>query len=604
MPAFFGSASNPADNGAYATSPVVITPPADMQAGDLVFVTVCFSGTSGTLTVSEAGGQDWHNLTTRNQTRNRTRSFWCEFNGTWSANPSWTGSGTSNVIARMIVWRPDGGTTSHWVVANAESSGNYSAPAGPDYIVMMNGVTPPDLYTVVIAGWTSADDNTWGVLTSSPAWNALNPAQVRNTSGSYDQSQTHAWIINNGATGNVSQNQLTLGGDAGTYIIVSFREIAIHSYSGEIGMDVLPESSYSSEKLPEVFPYTGRRAAELTPESAYEKYFASVFPYTGWRAAELTPASSYEFPYGTYTYTGNIQIDLTPSSSFHGNEPVEHVYIGRRATGILPESAYVLNSFSIFTYSGRRAVSLMPDFPKPSIEKEYAGSISHGWIPDLVGLETIFVYTGGLGFSLLPNFPNAGLIYPPYIATLGLSLLPASGKGLLEKTYTGAITIVLTPSVSTGVQEKIYSGQISLTLRPIGQYLGTVEYRYLGNIPLYLFPVVVQTVREAIYNGSIPLALIPSSQYGQAGPNVHTYDGKLDLGLLPASTYGLLSLGAYSYDGWLPLILDPSVGTGVLAWTGIPYVPPAPPIKKRPRHRGRLAGEKLKVYGDFQMGDD
>jgi len=219
----FGSASNPADNGTGTTDPVVITPPGSMQTGDLVFVTVCFSGTSGTLTVSQAGGQSWTSLTTRNQTRNRTRSFWCIFNGTWSASPSWTGSGTANVIARMLVFRPNGGVTSTWAIDVAEASAVYAA-ASPVIIAQITTLTNGAL---VIAGWTSADDNTWGSLSGSThTFTALTPAQVRNTSGTYQQSQTHAWMIDAaaGVTGTVQQAQATNGNDAGTTIIIAFKE--------------------------------------------------------------------------------------------------------------------------------------------------------------------------------------------------------------------------------------------------------------------------------------------------------------------------------------------------------------------------------------------
>jgi hypothetical protein len=228
----FGKASNPADNGTGVTAPCVVTPPGSMQAGDLVFVTVCFSGTSGTLTVSETGGQSWTSLTTRNQTRNRTRSFWCVFNGTWSANPSFTGSGSSNVIARMLVFRADGGTLTTWVVTAAESSATYAAPSTP-FTVTHSGVTTLYDNDLVIVGWTSADDNTWGTLNGSThSWTAVaGEAQIRNTSGTYQQSVTHAYMIDAaaGATGTAYQNQATLGGDAGTYIMIAFRAIEQHS---------------------------------------------------------------------------------------------------------------------------------------------------------------------------------------------------------------------------------------------------------------------------------------------------------------------------------------------------------------------------------------
>ena len=218
------SSSQPNDNGTYTTSPLVITPPTQMQVGDLVFVTVCQSSTTGTISVSASGGQTWTSLTQRNATRNRARSFWCVFNGTWTADPSFVTVSGANGIGRMLVFRPDGGTASTWVVDAAESSATYSAPTTP-FTVTIPAISTATPGALVIAGWTSADDNTWGSLTSG--WTELSPAQIRNTSGTYDESQTHAYKIQaaSGSTGDVAQNQATLGGDAGTRIIIAFREV-------------------------------------------------------------------------------------------------------------------------------------------------------------------------------------------------------------------------------------------------------------------------------------------------------------------------------------------------------------------------------------------
>jgi len=195
-----------------------------MQAGDLVFITACTSGATQPA-ISETGGQTWTALTQQVQTRNRAKSFWCIFNGTWDADPSVTLTSSANNTVRMLVFRPNGGTNSTWEVDVAESSGLYSSPSNP-YTVTITGITTQTDGALVIAGWTSADDNTWGSLTGG--WTVISPAQVRNTSGSFDQSVTHAWMVkvSAGGTGDVSQNQATLGGDAGTYIIMAFKEVA------------------------------------------------------------------------------------------------------------------------------------------------------------------------------------------------------------------------------------------------------------------------------------------------------------------------------------------------------------------------------------------
>ena len=220
----FGSASTPTDNNSSADDHTIVTPPGSMAIGDLVFMTAVSITDSVTPVISEAGGQTWTSLTVRNQTSNSARSFWCVFNGTWSADPSVVFGATTGNTARMLVFRPSGGVSSLWEVDVAESSGLYAAPGSP-YAVTITGITTKHDGALVIAGWTSSDNNTWGSLTAG--WTALSPTQVRNLAGS-DSSMTHAWMIDAvaGATGNVSQTQTAYEPDAGTYIIMSFHEIA------------------------------------------------------------------------------------------------------------------------------------------------------------------------------------------------------------------------------------------------------------------------------------------------------------------------------------------------------------------------------------------
>lgn len=236
-PWLFGTASTPADNGTNTTTPVVVTPPSGMMAGDLVFVTVVNGTSSGTVAVSQAGGQSWTSLTQQNVTNCRTRSFWCVFNGTWSANPSFSGrTGTYALSARMLVFRPKNGAAASWVVDAAESSSTYTAPGSP-YTVTIPSITTTVNGALVIATWSAADDNTWGSLAGSThTWTSVSPAQVRCTS-SANGSMTNAWMIDAtaGATGTVSQNQATLGGDAGTYCIIAFREVVNYTLSADSG---------------------------------------------------------------------------------------------------------------------------------------------------------------------------------------------------------------------------------------------------------------------------------------------------------------------------------------------------------------------------------
>jgi hypothetical protein len=219
----FGSASTPSDNGTNTTQITAVTPPGSMTAGMLVWMTATNHASSGTVAISEAGGQTWTSLTQRNATRCRMRNFWCIFNGTWSANPSVDCGGTTNNIVRLLAFQGDYGTQTGWAVDASESSATYTAPTTP-FTVTIPSITTATDGALVIATWTSVDDNSWSSLSGSThTYTALTPAQVRNTSGTYDGSQSHAWMIDStaGATGTISQNQ-SLGGDAGAYCHIAF----------------------------------------------------------------------------------------------------------------------------------------------------------------------------------------------------------------------------------------------------------------------------------------------------------------------------------------------------------------------------------------------
>jgi hypothetical protein len=217
---YFASASTPIDTGTNTTNPTVVTPPGIMLAGDLVLMIGQSRDSTAALAISNNGGQSWTSETQQNQTNCRIRLFWCRFNGTWSANPSVSFGNTNNHIVVMHVFRPSN-TSSVWEVDVAQVSGNFAAPPIPR-TVTIPGITTITDGALVFATWATADDNTWGTLTAE--WSTPGSAQYRNTAGA-DQSQTHAYWVRAiaGASGNVSKNQLTLGGDAGARLIIAFR---------------------------------------------------------------------------------------------------------------------------------------------------------------------------------------------------------------------------------------------------------------------------------------------------------------------------------------------------------------------------------------------
>lgn len=224
QPTFFGQATNPADNAASATSPVALTPPASMVAGDLVVMMGITRLASATVAISVTGGQTWTSETAGGTTDNTVRVFWCRYNGTWAADPSISFSSTLCTSASMMVFRPTAGTKL-WAVDQAISNPAYSAPLSP-FTVTITGVTNAQPNTITVAYFTSTDDNAYNALTGS-GWTAGYTGNIyrRNTSGN-DQSHVGVYrrSAGSGASGNVTANQSSVGGDAGSTAIISFYE--------------------------------------------------------------------------------------------------------------------------------------------------------------------------------------------------------------------------------------------------------------------------------------------------------------------------------------------------------------------------------------------
>lgn len=211
IPVDGSSAANAGPTNTFANPPI-----ASMTAGDLVIVTCQYRGTV-TITNSATGGQTWTALQATIQSGNQSvRTFWCTFNGTWSAAPAFTNTtGTNALTTTMVVFRPTGTTYTWQFDTNfASFGGPYSAPSTPFTVLSGTSNSPTKYPGVCWTVWTSDDDNTWGTLTGS-GWTAMTSAQYRNTTGQ-DQSMSMSYnIFTSGTVANVSQNQATLGGDPG-----------------------------------------------------------------------------------------------------------------------------------------------------------------------------------------------------------------------------------------------------------------------------------------------------------------------------------------------------------------------------------------------------
>lgn len=225
----FGISVNPGDNGTLYDAGLgnqSVTPVLSMVAGDLVHLH-CTRRSLDAIVMGATGGQSWTAGTLRQTGSSSTQVFWCRFNGTWAANPSIVTIANSSILITiaMIVGRPTSGTNT-WAIDVAEQNTSYGAPVTP-FDVTRAGQTTLAASTLSIATFVSLDNNTWG-LPSPALWANAGVAQYRNddTGAFRDMSVSFGYQIRGaaGATGNLTNRQLTLGGDAGNTQIVTYKE--------------------------------------------------------------------------------------------------------------------------------------------------------------------------------------------------------------------------------------------------------------------------------------------------------------------------------------------------------------------------------------------
>jgi len=223
---YFGTIGVPTDNGTSAVSPVAFANPpiASMTTGDLVVVYAYCRNASATIAVSNAGGQTWTSETLHNGSTATLsgRIFWCRFNGTWSAAPSFSFSSTTNTNVVMHVFRPTT-STNNWGLDASSNPTNINVPrsfaaaatiSSPSASVNTTQTNTVSLFTV-----STDDDNTWGTPAGSGWTQITSPSsQFRNTSGN-DASSAYMYNIRTsiGTLTVPSLNEATLGNDPGIH---------------------------------------------------------------------------------------------------------------------------------------------------------------------------------------------------------------------------------------------------------------------------------------------------------------------------------------------------------------------------------------------------
>lgn len=314
---YFNSATSVADNGSAAGPTATIVPPSSMQAGDLVIVYTQYKSNLLMLENNQ-GGQAWAAVNQMTDPAQSQTSYWCRFNGTWAANPTFTvngGSGTAALTAVMHVFRPTN-SRNLWVRDNgAQSNTIVLAPSTP-FDCTITAITTARNNELVIASWTSTDDNTWSIQTAG--WSAAGTAQYRNLQGQ-DQSMAFAYKVQSlaGTTGNVTNRQTANGGDDYFTTINCFYEIDPNDY--QISVPNTDQSSLSGwTGTPNTYPNTYQNIDEGAESnySDFSSWQSGGATTVRWNSSSLnSPASEDHYFFVEYDAITGTSISLAIENS-------------------------------------------------------------------------------------------------------------------------------------------------------------------------------------------------------------------------------------------------------------------------------------------------
>ena len=193
--------ANHADNDNSVNAPWTLVPPAGMKVGDLVYVNSSVGSSLRNFTIPVTGGQTWTTVQQRAGSSPEIWTSWCRFNGTWTANPSFSIDGTN--VAKSVylfVYRPPKvGAT--WAVDQTRIDGFDSG--SPSYTV--TGITnthPNNVTTLILNGGQYPTTYT----VTGAGWKRIGPNKITNT-GPNPRTNSFAYQVqgnNYGATGNAS----------------------------------------------------------------------------------------------------------------------------------------------------------------------------------------------------------------------------------------------------------------------------------------------------------------------------------------------------------------------------------------------------------------
>src|SRR6266480_95152 len=321
-----GESRMPASDDAITTATsATIVPPAGMQNKDVILLFVnakVAAATSITNTVS--GGQTWGWSVSGIGTNPSQKVFKTIFNGTWTANPTFS-FGASAVTYQMWMVVLRGSDTigvgtqpvldGNFGGARDDPTNTFAAPASPfDATIPASTMTTSTDNAMVFAQWMSADDNTWALQSGGwsqpggqPQWRTM--AAAGGAGADTSMSIAYFTQATAGPVPAATNRQTSLGGDAGQYHIFAVRPAGIRKPPGTVAGDVMIASIAFGLDTPTITPPAGWTLVRRVTSSSKTTGYDSMAVY--WRAADASDASvsSYTFTISNATngWVGGIQ---------------------------------------------------------------------------------------------------------------------------------------------------------------------------------------------------------------------------------------------------------------------------------------------------------
>ena len=286
-----GESRMPASDDAITTATTAtIVPPAGMQNKDVILLFVnamVASPTSITNTVS--GGQTWGWSVSGFGTNPSQKVFKTIFNGSWTANPTFSfGASAVTYQMWMVVLRGSDttGTGTQPLFdgnlggAREDPTNTFGAPASPfDVTIPASTMTTSTNNAMVFAQWMSADDNTWALQSGGwsqpggqPQWRTM--AAAGGAGADTSMSIAYFTQATAGPVPAVTNRQTSLGGDAGQYHIFAVRPAGIRKPAGTVAGDVMIATIAFGLDTPTVTPPAGwtlvRRITSSSKTTGYD----------------------------------------------------------------------------------------------------------------------------------------------------------------------------------------------------------------------------------------------------------------------------------------------------------------------------------------------